>query len=675
MRLPLSGRTTPILDTVRSHVPGLHRVEPDRVHLDAAIGWLCHSQDVTGTGGSAATYNLLLGCEEPYPETSGYIIPTLFEYADTHDDDSVREQAIEMTEWTCSTQHTAGSFPGGTGGSGDPNAFNTGQVVLGLADAYGRTGDERYRRRLRDACDWLAGVQSDAGHWARHDYKSQPHTYTARVAWPLLTGAAVLDGDTEPYRRAARRNLRWVLDNQRPNGWFHNASFDPGTEPFLHTIAYTIRGLIEGGVALGDDAVVAGGRRAADKLLEIQQTNGALRGAYDERWGPSWYHCPTGNAQMAVVWVRLYELTGRTKYLTAARTSVQFLKRHQPLSASVDVRGGVPGSYPIVGRYLYLRYPNWAAKFFADALLRLRAVRGDPVRAQPPGTEPTHNGAIVDEAPRKERPSEPTNGRESEPIRMCLLVDGECVFRWVATAIERLLETTSTEISLVVINEDSGLFGSNNVKRGARYPAYAAFWLASKRLNGSADESRYDDSVHLSEIPGVADAPWLRTYPDAVDGLWNEVPSDVVDRIRATSDVVFRRGFGLVRGDVLTATEYGVLSYHHGDPREYRGGPAGFWEFMNGENRAGMMVQRLRPELDAGDVLAFSDVDISGCRSWGTLRQKLYESSADLLAQAVESARSDDAAALVVDDPGPVYHPPSASELASYLVKTARQRV
>ena len=31
--------------------------------------------------------------------------------------------------------------------------------------------------------------------------------------------------------------------------------------------------------------------------------------------------------------------------------------------------GSIPGSYPIWEKYLYFRYPNWAAKFFIDALL------------------------------------------------------------------------------------------------------------------------------------------------------------------------------------------------------------------------------------------------------------------------------------------------------------------
>lgn len=644
-----------ISDSVRSNVPGIQQVTSDAVHLDAGIDWLCHSQDVTGTGGSAATYNLLLGWERAYPETSGYVIPTLFRYADLCGDEAVRERALEMAEWVRSTQHPSGGFPEGTGGTGEPNAFNTGQILIGLTEAYQRAGDEVYLEAIRDACDWLVDVQSDQGHWAAHDYKSKPHVYTTRVTWPLLLGAQMLESDDEPYHQAARKNLAWALANQQPNGWFSHAVFDADESPFLHTIAYTVRGLIEAGRLLDDDDVFAGGKRTADKLLELQDQHGVLKGAYDETWSPSWYYCLTGNAQMAIIWLRLFELTRDRDYLHAARTTVQFLKRHQPLDAADDIQGGLPGSHPIFGRYLYLRYPNWAAKFFADALLIFEELRRNEAdqRTQSLSTKNSHS--------------------DSETLQMCLLVDGEYVFRWVAEAIETLLAETDTEIPLVIINEDSGLLGSGNVRRGKKYPAYAAFWILTKQLPRRSDGMRHDDTIHLSNISGVDGAEWIRTYPADVDGLWNELPSEIVDHIRNSCDIVFRRGFGLIRGDILTATEKGVISYHHGDPRKYRGGPAGFWEFMNDEQTAGMMIQSLHNELDAGVVQTYSEIDITECQSWGEIRRMLYEKSTDLLSEAVQGIQSPDHEPMEIEEFGQVHHPPSGLELARYFSKYVRR--
>ncbi|MGH7399181.1 MAG: hypothetical protein ACRELW_16750, partial [Candidatus Rokuibacteriota bacterium] len=53
-----------------------------------------------------------------------------------------------------------------------------------------------------------------------------------------------------------------------------------------------------------------------------------------------------------------------------ARRANRFLKSLQDCAgANLNVRGAIKGSHPIWGRYLFGTYPNWAAKFFMDALL------------------------------------------------------------------------------------------------------------------------------------------------------------------------------------------------------------------------------------------------------------------------------------------------------------------
>jgi hypothetical protein len=41
--------------------------------------------------------------------------------------------------------------------------------------------------------------------------------------------------------------------------------------------------------------------------------------------------------------------------------------RQETADRSPGLRGAIPGSHPIWGRYAPLTYPNWATKFFVDA--------------------------------------------------------------------------------------------------------------------------------------------------------------------------------------------------------------------------------------------------------------------------------------------------------------------
>ena len=68
-------------------------------------------------------------------------------------------------------------------------------------------------------------------------------------------------------------------------------------------------------------------------------------------------------------------------------------------------------------------------------------------------------------------------------------------------------------------------------------------------------------------------------------------------------DCIIRCGSGILRGDILGITKFGVISFHHGDNRVNRGGPSGFWEVLKKEPSSGFIIQKLTEELDGGEVL------------------------------------------------------------------------
>jgi hypothetical protein len=73
---------------------------------------------------------------------------------------------------------------------------------------------------------------------------------------------------------------------------------------------------------------------------------------------------------MAIIWLRLAAETGDSAWMPTAEKAIRFNLSIQDLSASEGgVRGGMPGSNPRSGGYMKHRYPNWAAKFFMDALM------------------------------------------------------------------------------------------------------------------------------------------------------------------------------------------------------------------------------------------------------------------------------------------------------------------
>ena len=196
-----------------------------------------------------------------------------------------------------------------------------------------------------------------------------PHTYNTRATWALLATALIAG---EPaLKSAAIRNLEWALAQQRESGWFANNAFVAGEEPFTHTIAYAIRGLLESGVLLGNSRYIHGALKAARSLARVQRADGWLAGTYDAAWIPrATYCCLTGVAQMSINWTRCAQAAGAVELRDNARNALSLLQRSQRLHDRDEVaRGAIAGSVPIWGAYSRFEFPNWAAKFFADALM------------------------------------------------------------------------------------------------------------------------------------------------------------------------------------------------------------------------------------------------------------------------------------------------------------------
>ncbi|HZT41917.1 MAG TPA: beta-L-arabinofuranosidase domain-containing protein [Chthonomonadaceae bacterium] len=364
---------------VRDHLFSLSSPGDSRAHLDAAIAWLCRAQDHGGGAGVAYGYSLLEGWMPPYPETTGYIIPTFFDYLRLNPSEDLRNRALRMADWEIDVQLPQGAVQAGPYRQNDsaraPAVFNTGQVILGWCRAYAETGDERYLQAAQRAGDWLVDVQDGDGAWRQESPRTETlvHAYDVRVAWSLLELHAQAP---EPrYLQAARRNLDWTLAQQQPNGWFENNAFYVSSGrwnlPLTHTIAYVMEGLLESARILEDERCLQAVRKTALRLLRLFELRQFMPGDFDSEWKTSaTYSCLTGDAQTAGVWLRLYEITQDTRFLNAALKLNDYVKSTQSLrSVHSGIRGGVKGSQPIQGRYTPFTFVNWGAKFLADSLM------------------------------------------------------------------------------------------------------------------------------------------------------------------------------------------------------------------------------------------------------------------------------------------------------------------
>ncbi len=347
----------------------------DEIHLRAALQWIGRAQDVGSDDGVAAMFACLQGWQGSYPETTGYIIPTLYRAADDLEEYEWRSRARRMADWLLTRQFDDGAFPGlFDGRPAEPRVFNTGQILFGLLRAFEDAGDERYLDAARRAGDWLAAQQDEDGCWRRHTYNGIPHTYNTRTAWALARLGQVTGDD--PYTCSARQNAQWAMAQQDTNGWFRHNAFATDRSVFLHTIAYAARGLLEIGDLLGETSCIRSARAAAVQLHEHWQREGRIPGAFREGWRhPADWICVPGCAQLVLVWLRLDEIEHRRHFRASAFALLEQVKASQLMhERNPDLHGGVTGSFPVNGDYERYCVVNWGAKFLADAILLKRRI-------------------------------------------------------------------------------------------------------------------------------------------------------------------------------------------------------------------------------------------------------------------------------------------------------------
>lgn len=344
-----------------------------QISLNLSVRWLLSAHQEMKDGGFG-TFYIVDNWTSSYPETSGYIIPTLFE-AIPHCRESKAEivkTILYCADWLSDIQKPSGGWQAYYVSHDKPEVvFNTGQVIRGLVIVHHLTQNDRFKESIQKSCDWLVSVQEENGSWVKMASMNQPRVYDAYVAHPLLLGYKITGN--EAHKIAAIKSLDWVLSQQEENGWFNNAdnTIKHNHQPILHTIAYTIDGLINCGIILNEKKYIEAGKKAADKLLDLFNEHGYLNGRFDKNWTPTDYMICTGCAQISIIWSMLYEITKENKYLDAVKKINSQLTNIQRscLTINGSGNGAIPGSFPLWGKYEPFGFPNWATKYFADAIM------------------------------------------------------------------------------------------------------------------------------------------------------------------------------------------------------------------------------------------------------------------------------------------------------------------
>lgn len=245
--------------------------------------------------------------------------------------------------------------------------------------------------------------------------------------------------------------------------------------------------------------------------------------------------------------------------------------------------------------------------------------------------------------------------------------------------IEAAIREADMNIRLVVVNEPrnpdidpeakskavNNRIGSEAVRLFIKMVRRERWWslvIAEKKISELLGSDSADSSlIPVNNIKCFHEAE-IKYVTPIEDGAWSELPPDVVTHIANNCDVVIRYGFGLLRGDILNAPEFGVLSFHPADIRKYRGlGPPKVW--LDDQELIGVTLQRITDNIDSGEIIAYNEVKIDNCKTLWEVYEKVHDAEIELLSEGIR---------LLQDRPTEVIIPES---LGSYNSTSLRQEL
>jgi len=603
----------------------------DRDHLLAAAAWLERAQDAGGDGGVAGRYSLCSGWTSSYPETTGYIVPTFIRLSDTLSEPRFRERARRAVDFLLSIQLECGAFPGREIAENrtEPSIFNSAQIFCGLRAWHADSNDNRALDAARRACDWVVAQQDPDGAWRKFLYGNVPYTYMAYAAsWIAELGAYL---DRRDYMDAARRHLDWVLRaRDSATGWFDWCGFSDEDHRSrcapTHTIAYTIWGVMMMSRILGHDAGMQAARVAALAVARRLELSRWLPGILDHAWrSRATYACLTGNMQMALIWLELHRLRFDPTLLSAACKAIDLVKRAQTMSsADPGIRGGIPGSDPVWGGYIYLGVPNWAAKYYIDALIEKqvaldRLVVPPPAVPTVPDGVPTtlpdcHAPGLNATRPRVVLYASPTTEKVRE------MVTAWSFWNFQPTAV---IVSGGPEPGLIRRFfdklRDAGFGGlARRVFRpaaGGMLPGSPAAGVTRASRQSVIDYCR-SSGIEVIEVGPLDSEQALRTVRD-------------VD-----PDLAIHAGAGILRNATLQIPRLGTLNAHMGILPHYRGMNVSEWSRLLGDT-VGCSVHLIDEGIDTGDIICCRVVPVTAVDSIAELRAAVNHAQIELLGEVV----------------------------------------
>lgn len=196
-----------------------------------------------------------------------------------------------------------------------------------------------------------------------------------------------------------------------------------------------------------------------------------------------------------------------------------------------------------------------------------------------------------------------------QKLKIGLLLNDYQITSWSFLMIQQIVNSDYAELTLIIKNTTvlPKRFLHTKLKMSFSNALYSLFIRFDKKISKTTP-----DAFELINIDSlIQNIATLEVLPISTK-LSDRFSENDIKQINSYDlDVIIRLGFKILRGDILNTSKHGIWSFHHGDNKLNRGGPAGAWEVLQSWTQTGVILQILTEELDGGIVIerSYSQTD------------------------------------------------------------------
>ncbi|MEZ4949701.1 MAG: hypothetical protein R2784_09985 [Saprospiraceae bacterium] len=191
--------------------------------VSPSVQWLRESMDINQGQGSSAYFSRfrhpIKGWSPAYPETTGYLIPTLLTYSKISGFEDLKEYSERCLKWLLDIQNPNGWFPALYVSSQNPSVFNSGMILFDCWPLIKKMLTQHQKRAFKNTIDWILN-QLDGDFKFIEQGKMAPTYYTwscglcrSRTIFPSRQRSFKIESSLRSYSQLIQKTDGFIIGN------------------------------------------------------------------------------------------------------------------------------------------------------------------------------------------------------------------------------------------------------------------------------------------------------------------------------------------------------------------------------------------------------------------------------------------------------------------------------